>query len=573
MPYLDMRTIFLSYVISNAIGTAMLVFVWRSNRQRWDGTAWWVAGAAGQLVGSFLALLRGTIPDLLSIVGASTLLFISPMLQYEGLGRFVQQRVLQAFNLLLIVPFVAVHTYFTLVEPNLAAREINISLGLLVVCAQCAWLTLRQVQPELRPVIQWLGWIWIGYCLTSLTRIIITVAVPPGSDFFSESNAYDAWLIIIYQTLFVVFTFSIVLLVNHRLSQRLRMQSAALRQSEEKFAKAFHATPDAILITRPADGRIIEVNEGFCRISGYTREEAVGHSILKLHLWANPEQRDEYLTALQEGQSVSNYEFDFVSKSGACLTCVCASEIMELEGELHILTVARDITAARQAAAALRESEARIQAQLLREQQAAAAQAERERLARDLHDSMTQSLHSLNLMTATAQLLIQREQYDALPKILDTLRASAQQARHEMRLLVYELQLAPIDNMDLEQLLADRLAFVEQRAGLQTNLRVHGGGHIPPSLRKHLFFMATEALNNTLRHARATAVHIELEASPVLVSLRVSDDGRGFDAAQTAPGKGLRNMQAQAAELNGRFTIDSTPGNGTTMHLELDLPG
>lgn len=192
MPYLDMRTVFLSYMISNAIGTAMLVFVWRSNRQRWDGTAWWVAGAAVQLVGSFLVLLRGAVPDLLSIVGASTLLFIGPMLQYEGLRRFVQQRVLQAFNLLLIIPFVAVHTYFTLVEPNLAAREINISLGLLVVCAQCAWLTLRQVQPDLRPVIQWLGWIWIGYCLTSLTRIIITVAVPPGSDFFTESNAYDA---------------------------------------------------------------------------------------------------------------------------------------------------------------------------------------------------------------------------------------------------------------------------------------------------------------------------------------------------------------------------------------------
>lgn len=212
-----------------------------------------------------------------------------------------------------------------------------------------------------------------------------------------------------------------------------------------------------------------------------------------------------------------------------------------------------------------------MQAQLAQQQQAAAAQAERQRLARDLHDSLTQSLHSLHLLAETAQHMLQRGQHAALPALLETLRASAQQALHEIRLLVYELQLAPTEDADLLQLLEDRLAFVEQRAGLHTHLSVHGGGHIPLPMRKSLFFIASEALNNVLRHARATGVRIELEATPVQVTLRVSDDGCGFDAAHTVPGMGLRNIEARAAELGGRLAVESAPGAGTTVHLHIDL--
>lgn len=360
---LDMRAVFLIYVISVAIGTGMLALVWRSTRRRWAGPGWWVAGAALQFTALILILMRGFVPDLLSIVGGNGLFMASLLLLYEGFRRFAQQRVVQTPNVILLIVFIAVHTYFTLVRPNMAAREINISAGLLVVCAQCVWLTLRRVEPDLRSVIlHWLGGIWLAYCLTSLARILLVVAWPPGDDFFVESNPYDAWVVLIYQTLFVLLTFSLVMLVNRRLSLGLQRQTEVLQLSEDKFAKAFHATPDAILITRPGDGRIVEVNESFCRLSGYAREEAVGHSILALSLWADPQQRAEYLAAVQTRQSVRDCDYDFLVKSGDRLNCLCASEIIELEGEPHILTVARDITAARQATAALRESETRLRA-------------------------------------------------------------------------------------------------------------------------------------------------------------------------------------------------------------------
>lgn len=688
----DMRTVFLIYVISNAISTTMLVFVWFSNRQRWNGLGWWVGGAVLQWAGSLLVLLRGSVPDLLSIVVANMLFIASPMLHYEGLRRFLQQRAHHIFNVFVLTAFTAVQIYFTLARPNLAAREINISVSLLVVFVQYTWLALRQGQPDLRPVIRWLSGIGLAYCLISLVRIGLILALPPGNDFFTESNPYDAWGMIAYQTLFVTLTFSLVMLVNHRLTANLQMQTTALHLSEDKFAKAFRATPDAILITRPGDGRIVEVNEGFCRLSGYTLEEVVGRSVLTLNLWANPQQRADYITAVQAHRSVRDAEYDFVAKSGARLTCLCASEIIELEGEPHILTVIRDITASRQATAALRESETRLraigdnlpagqiyqllvlpdgtrlftylsrdverlhectaaealadptlllnrvveedreamqlameksiremsvydhtlrirrksgeirwhqhiarprpgpagailfdgiemdvteqlamQAQLAQREQAAAAQAERRRLALNLHDSLTQSLHSLHLLAETAQHMLQREQHAALPALLETLCASAQHAWHELRLLVYELQVPPVEDVDLPQLLQGRLTFVEQRAGLQTHLSIHGSEHIPSAMQKPLFFIVSEALNNTLRHARATTVRVELEATPVQVTLRVSDNGCGFDVASAALGMGIRNMRARADELHGRLTIDSAPGAGTVIHLDISL--
>jgi len=132
----------------------------------------------------------------------------------------------------------------------------------------------------------------------------------------------------------------------------------ALRLSEDKFAKAFHGTPDAILISRLSDGRVVEVNEGFLRLSGFTREEALGSSTLALDLWAAPADRELCIAALRRDGSVSGLDFAFRSKAGEILECLYAGAIMEVEGEAHILSLVHDVTAQRRAAAAVKESEA-----------------------------------------------------------------------------------------------------------------------------------------------------------------------------------------------------------------------
>jgi PAS domain S-box-containing protein len=137
---------------------------------------------------------------------------------------------------------------------------------------------------------------------------------------------------------------------------------AALRASEEKFAKVFHTGPMAITVTRLADGRLIEVNETFVQMSGFTREEALGRTPVELGLWVEPAKRDEGLTQLRRGQFDRNTEVRLRMKDGTERTCLVSAELVELDGEPCVVSAVNDITERRQAELALRVSEANYRA-------------------------------------------------------------------------------------------------------------------------------------------------------------------------------------------------------------------
>jgi diguanylate cyclase (GGDEF)-like protein/PAS domain S-box-containing protein len=141
------------------------------------------------------------------------------------------------------------------------------------------------------------------------------------------------------------------------IAERKRM-AGALRESEEKFSTAFHSSPDAILISRVRDGRLLEVNDGFCRLSGYTRAQALNSNSIHLNLWPNPDDRNNLLTALEESRRVQNREMDFRAKSGEVFHCLYSGEITELAGEKHLISLVRDITELKKAEEILRRSEA-----------------------------------------------------------------------------------------------------------------------------------------------------------------------------------------------------------------------
>ncbi len=148
------------------------------------------------------------------------------------------------------------------------------------------------------------------------------------------------------------------------ISERRRAEEA-LRLSEAKFSSAFHASPDAINITRVEDGTYLDVSEGFTRMTGWTRGEAVGKSALDLGIWADPEDRLRMLTLLGQGQGeFIGFEAPFRSKDGHVIQGLMSGKRMEINGEPCLLTFTRDITERKQAEAALRASEQRLWAVL-----------------------------------------------------------------------------------------------------------------------------------------------------------------------------------------------------------------
>jgi PAS domain S-box-containing protein len=126
----------------------------------------------------------------------------------------------------------------------------------------------------------------------------------------------------------------------------------ALRVSEEKFAKAFNISPDAILISSLADGRILEVNDSFLRLTGYTRAEVVGHLTEELHIWHNLDDRAMLLSSLQAHNGmVRDMEFAFQTKFGRQGIGLVSAQRIEIAGEQCLITMARDITAQKRAEA------------------------------------------------------------------------------------------------------------------------------------------------------------------------------------------------------------------------------
>jgi signal transduction histidine kinase len=212
----------------------------------------------------------------------------------------------------------------------------------------------------------------------------------------------------------------------------------------------------------------------------------------------------------------------------------------------------------------------------LREQSGqAAAMEERGRLARELHDSVTQSLYSVTMYTEAAARLMTSGQAGEAAEYLRDARDTAQEALREMRLMIYQLRPPVLEKGGLAVALQVRLDAVERRGGIHAELIVEGEERLPPAIQVELHQIAQEALNNALKHARAHEVRVHLRFGDATACLKVQDDGVGFDldVAQAGGGMGLPGMEERVRNVGGRLTIESAPGQGTRVVVEVPVGG
>lgn len=200
---------------------------------------------------------------------------------------------------------------------------------------------------------------------------------------------------------------------------------------------------------------------------------------------------------------------------------------------------------------------------------------ERQRLARELHDSVTQSLYSVTLYANAAALALAADKRDVAAGYLGELQETALDGMRDMRLLIFQLHPPVLEAEGLAAALQARLAAVEERAGLQTQFRVEAERRLPIAIEEELYWIAQEALNNVRKHAAARHVAVHLHFTATTVRLEVTDDGVGFDQqAVRAEGRGtggLRSIAERAARLGARLSHASAPGQGTRISVEVTL--
>lgn len=200
---------------------------------------------------------------------------------------------------------------------------------------------------------------------------------------------------------------------------------------------------------------------------------------------------------------------------------------------------------------------------------------ERNRLARELHDSVTQSLYSLTLFAEAGRNLSQQGEFERAGAIFDDLLSTGQQALKEMRLMVHKLRPSLLEKEGLVRAVQQRLNAVEGRAGVHHQLILEGSLTLPPEVEDALYFVAQEALNNMLKHANATQVAVTLRQTDDNVTLIVADDGEGFvwKTAVASDGIGLHSMRERVEALGGDILFEATVGQGCTVTATIPVEG
>ncbi len=214
-------------------------------------------------------------------------------------------------------------------------------------------------------------------------------------------------------------------------------------------------------------------------------------------------------------------------------------------------------------------------ARLYEQAQDLATLEERNRIARELHDSVTQLLYGISLYSTAASRSVRKKNFEQVDNNLGEIKDNALQALQEMRLLILELNPPLLQKHGLVAALKASLESIESRAGLETELRTDGVYRLPGAIEPDLYRIAMEALNNLVRYARAKKVSVDLQTRSNWVILDICDNGVGFDLefARIGGGMGIQNMEQRARRLGGRLEITSNPGEGTRIKAEIPILG
>ncbi|MBE7460420.1 MAG: PAS domain S-box protein [Zoogloeaceae bacterium] len=377
---------------------------------------------------------------------------------------------------------------------------------------------------------------------------------------------------------------------------QLRTQEA-LRLSEEKFSKVFHASPDAILITRPQDGRVIEANESFCQLTGYGPDEVLGGSLAgTLHIWNDPALRLRFIAILKERGQVSGFEHDIRRKDGELRHCMVSAVAIDIGGAPCLISIVRDVTELRRAEEEIRNINVALEHRV---QERTAKLEETVREMESFSYSISHDLRApLRAIAGYAKIIDEdyAAQFDAEGRrLLERIAGGAVRMGELIddlldfaRIGRAELKRAPIDMAGLaREVLAE---LPEAAGGRKLEVRI-GAMPMASADRSLVRQVWSNLLSNALKYTRrCDAALIEAGGREERGEAHyfVRDNGAGFDMAYAdklfrvfqrlhrdadfeGTGVGLAIVARIVERHGGRVWAESAPGQGATFHFTLPL--
>jgi PAS domain S-box-containing protein len=349
----------------------------------------------------------------------------------------------------------------------------------------------------------------------------------------------------------------------HDVTEQKRMETA-LRKSEEKFSKAFHASPVDMIITSLDTGQILDANERVARSTGLTREQLIGRSSVELGMWFDPADRAAIVEEMLQNGRVTKREKAFRSPSGKTVFRLFSAEPIRLNDLPCMLVISEDVTERKKAEQDVRQLSSRLLR--LHDQ-------EHRNIARELHDSTGQDL------VALSALLVQLQ--DEIPstrrkshKIVSQALAVAERCIRDVRTLSYVLYPPMLEETGLRDAISHYVKTYSRRTSIEVALEISPRfGRLSRDVELALFRVAQESLTNIQRHSGSYVAKVCLKRTPAMVCLEVSDKGRGISGFDPkcpethllgCGGVGLYSMAERLKQVGGKFEMESS-SSGTTI--------
>ncbi len=324
----------------------------------------------------------------------------------------------------------------------------------------------------------------------------------------------------------------------------------AVRQSEEKFSKAFRSSPDAITITKLVDGVFTDVNESFLRITGYGLDEIIGRSSVGLRLWRDKRYRDDLIAAVKKDGSIHNREIEFYVKSGEKRFGLYSAEVIRLGGDPYLLSSFSDIT-----------DQKRLGREIL-----AISEKERRNIGQDLHDDLQQHLIGIEALASLLEGRLRKiSPQDA--RSAEEIRGLVSEAVEKTRRMARGLCPIYLNENAIVPAIRDFAGNISEVFGVDCTFASDRKIIIRDNTTAvHLYNIIQESVNNAIRHGRAKKIAIRLRAAGGRIYLTVEDNGKGIGAAlKTGEGLGINIMKYRAAVIGATLEIVGRKGGGTTV--------
>jgi len=328
----------------------------------------------------------------------------------------------------------------------------------------------------------------------------------------------------------------------------------ALKLSEELFSKAFRSSPSGMFIASIKDTRIINVNDSFLKITGYSLFDLVGKELTAIRFFYTPSEGSKILDGIIKNNPLQPLEFKFLNSAGQVRTGLISVEIVDVWGERCMLAAMEDMTESRE-----------LEKEILN-----ISERERRKIAMELHDDLCPHLIGIEVLTKILKERLESKAADEACNA-DTIRALILESIDKTRRLSKGLFPINLAEHGFHSSLQELSAQVREMFGLSCEVACPQSFSFKDNaVSTHLYYIMHEAVHNAVKHARAHHIHIQLTDRVGRIGLTIRDDGTGISDLDRVQGMGIKIMKYRAARIGASLDIFRDPGGGTRVVLEME---